>query len=272
MKTIVLKIVIAVTFCHCLSGCNKEYENNTKIAQQNIQLYIEENINKNYIKVVNYKHSPLYILIPLNEDKIPLNTQRVNSKEVGSIMKDVMDTYNGVTLTLAAAGCNSRAIDKIVENDADFHKWKTGAKEYIILSFPTFQSINGTITLEQGYCFRLSQELNIQKVYKISDEDEDYIYTRIFGQSDGRFYGAVDCEYKHLEKMYELYCKNLNMNELSIDFRYNYIKEMNELFGYERFEYMDNKEDAINNCLKKLDFIEDTKALKDKAYAKIKSF
>lgn len=271
MRTNIAISALVIIFCCCLIGCDNNQSE--EIAQQNIEQYIEEYINKNVGKVVSYKHSPLYILVPLNEDKRPKSDNENKNIDFAEALDVAMDSHLGVTLTLSATGCNSRAIDHIIENDAKFRKLKTGTKESIMVTFVTIQGINNnSLTEEIGICFRLSTELNIAEIYIISGDDEDYIYTRIFGQSSGRFYGAVDCEYRHLKKMYELYGKNLNNEELGIDFRYRYITYLNELFGYERFEYMDDKELAITNCLNKLDSIEDLKALKDKAYEKVKSF
>ena len=250
-------------------GCSENKD--ALVVRQNIQAYIEEKNDKNVAVITEYKHSKLYMLSPLDETKIP--NPEIPDDEDEKLVEAINYGFNGdrgIKLSLIGSGCGNRTIDNIIENDMNLRKWGTGAKEYIMITFVTLQSVDGKLSQELGLCFRLSQELNIQDIYSVNEDDEDYVFIRLFGQTNGRFYGAVECKYNYLVKMYELYTKDLKEDKLSTNFRYKYIKDLNDLFGTERFEYNENKEAAIETCIEKLDYYEDVRALKDRAVAIIK--
>ena len=267
LMTMILSSVVLLMSCG-----GKVVDEKTKIAQQNIQQYFEEKTRgelSNAIVIEEYKHSDLYILTPADESKIKeeLVPEGDEEKEFEHILH-VADNFVG----LALSGCNRANIEKIIENDKNYKELNTGAKEYVMVSFAKMRSANGEISKELGICFRLSSELNITNQYSVKEDDEDYVYTRLFGQSSGRFYGAVDCQYDYLERMYDYYVSCLNNDELNFVNKFVFLKELNSLFEYERFKYMDDRKACVENCLKQLDSYEDKKVLKDKAYAKIKTF
>ncbi|MBQ8554189.1 MAG: hypothetical protein IJ431_08350 [Alistipes sp.] len=272
LNVFVLKTVILTSVILLMSCGGTVVDEKTEIAQQNIQQYFEEIARESFsgaAVIDGYKHSDLYILTPADESKIKEEPapEGDEEKEFEHILH-VADNFVG----LALSGCNRSNIEKIIENDKNYRELNTGAKEYVMVSFVKIRSTNGEISKELGACFRLSSELNITNQYSVKEDDEDYVYTRLFGQSSGRFYGAVDCQYDYLERMYDYYVSCLNNDELSFVNKFVFLKELNSLFEYERFKYMDDRKACVENCLKQLDSYEDKKVLKDKAYAKIKTF
>ena len=103
-------------------------------------------------------------------------------------------------------------------------------------------------------------------------EDEDYVYIRAFGQTEGRFYGAIKCEFDYLKRRYEFYDENLRDNKFGTACKCYFIDELNLLFGYQRFEVTEDKEKTVRNCIKQLNSLDDLRELKNSAYAKVKSY
>ena len=243
-----------------------------KVAQQNIQQYLEEMIGTNmptgYV-IDEYKHSKLYILEPKNESKIV--KPKVEKGDTAAEFEHLLHSMDNV-VGLALSGCKRGVIETIIKNDANYREWGTGAKEYVMVTFVNFINRETNDKRALGFCVSLSEELNIENVYMVEDEDEDYIYIRLFGESSGRFYGAVKCQFDYLERMYEYYVESLEEDKYSIDMKFVIVKELNRLFECEYFEIMEDKEACVTNCLESLNYSKDLKILKDRAYAKIKSF
>lgn len=266
------KILFIFVFSCLISSCNKD--KNTQIVQQNIKQYIEENLDLSKVKISKYKFSNLYILTPLETDKLPNDT--TSSDGSFESVYNKFDKASGI-LNLSISGCTRSSIEDIVENDKLYRKWKTGAKEYLMVSFLTLKNQQGPESSEVGLAFRFSKELNITKVYNVKEEDDDYVYSKIFGYTEGKYYGAVNSEYDYLERMYNYYVEFIknseNNTETHKEIKYSYVKSLNdELFGYEHFKITDDIESTINNCIENINELEDLKILKDKAYSKIKSF
>lgn len=238
-------IVFLLISCDSMSG-------KTKIAQQNIQQCFEEilrDAGEDDAEIIGYKHSKLYILTP----------------------EDESNTIKQEVVTLALDGCSRSNVNTMINNDSIYRELGVMAREYVVVSFADVKSSNDKYSQEIGACFRLSKELNIISVYSVKDKDEDYVYIKLFGQTEGRFYGAVACQYGFLERMYDYYVESLEGDELPITMKFDYVKELNQLFEYDRFEIMDDMEACIDKCLESKDEYEDKKILKDKAYATIKS-
>lgn len=265
--TFYLSLVIALVSCS-----RAEVSKESEIAQQYAQQFLEEKIGTivpGEGSINGYKHSDLYILTPEDESKVvEIEGPGNDESKFAEFAMQIANSFVG----LAIDGCNRACIEGIIYNDRNYKEWETGAKDYIMVSFVSVQGVKDESLKEIGICFRFSKDMNIINTYSVKEEDEDYVYTRLFGQTTGRYYGAVDCQYDYLERMYDNYVETLKDDNLSIDFRYGYIKVLNDLFEYERFKYTDNRSICLESCLEQLNEYEDKKVLKDRAYAKIKSF
>lgn len=269
-----LKFVLLLFCLVFLSSCK---EDETQIAQSNIELFFENLLSKklsNKFQIQEFKHSKMYILEPLDKSKVvkPTIPDENNEEEVVISALSMFDTFVG----LGFSGCTRRCLNTIIQNDNNYREWQTGAKEYVVITFVNVLDESGKHSKELGLCFKLSKDLNILDTYSIPEEDEDYIYIKLFGQTSKRFYGAVDCEYNYLTHMYDNYVEKLNDADIEklddkVVWKYVYVKKLNKLFGTEYFEILDNREKTIENCLNKLDSYYDKKVLKDKAYNNIKS-
>lgn len=271
MKT---KFVLLLFGLALLSSCK---DNETQIAQSNIELFFENLLSKklsNEFQILEFKHSQMYILEPLDKSKVIMPTipDENNEEEVVISVLSMFDSFVGLNIS----GCTHRCLNTIIQNDNNYREWQTGAKEYVVITFVNVQDESGKHSKELGLCFKLSKDLNILDTYSIPKEDEDYIYIKLFGQTSKRFYGAVDCEYNYLTRMYDNYVEKFGDADIEklddkVVWKYVFVKELNKLFGTEYFEILDSRENTIENCLKKLDSYDDKKVLKDKAYNNIKS-
>ena len=110
--------------------------------------------------------------------------------------------------------------------------------------------------------------------YNIPKEDIDYLYLRTIGPNPDCITGAVDCEYNYLMVEYNKYVEALEDSAyyLGIDGQYEYLKDLNGLFGYEKYKITNNKELAVRNCVERLDKLADRIELRDKASDNIKKF
>lgn len=252
-----------------LAACDNR---DVREAQQNVRNYFEEELSSNSEKLSIEKcmYSDLYILTPYDENKVvkPIEPDRNDEEKTLEYMLDLFDS----AVILSVNGCSRGIIEAIIKNDANYRKWKTGAKEYVMISYAKVKHAHSEDIEEFGLCFRLSRDLNIINVYPVTEDDDDYVYLRLFGQTSGRFYGAVDCQFEYLERMYNHYVGYIKGNEVNLSYKFVCVKKLNALFGEERFEYMDDREACVDNCIKQLDDYEDIKVLKNKAYATIKSF
>lgn len=268
MKIKLILLLFSLVFVY--SCKNKEIQ----IAQSNIETYFETKFSKvsedfsGDYQILEFKHSDLFILEPLDTSKVVRQTSPVgNDEEECKYWLSLFDSFVG----LSFEGCSRRALNAILQNDKNYNEWQTGAKEYVVISFVNFQYGSSKKTKELGFCFKLSQDLNILDAYSIPESDEDYIYIKLFGQTPKRFYGAVDCEYDFLTHQYDFYVKELNEGVWGIEWKYALVKELNNLFGTEYFELLERKDDTVINCMYKLDDYQDKKVLKNRAYEIIKS-
>ena len=265
---------VLLLFCLTLLYSCKDKE--TQIAQSNIETYIETKFSETSedflgdCQILEFKHSDLFILEPLDTSKVMRRTPPVgNDEEECKYMFSLFDTFVG----LSFEGCSRRALDAILQNDKNYSEWQTGAKEYVVISFVNTSIQHGSVkkTKELGFCFKLSQDLNILKVYSIPESDEDYIYIKLFGQTPKRFYGAVNCEYDFLTHLYDFYVKEINEGLWSIEWKYTFVKELNNLFGTEYFKLLERKDETVINCMYKLDDYRDKEVLKNRAHENVKS-
>lgn len=266
-----------VLLLFCLAFLSSCKEDETQIAQSNIELFFENLLSKklsNKFQIQEFKHSKMYILEPLDKSKVvkPTIPDENNEEEVLISELSLFDTFVG----LGFSGCTRRCLNTIIQNDNNYLEWQTGAKEYVVITFVNVQDESGKHSKELGLCFKLSKDLNILDTYSIPEDDEDYIYIKLFGQTSKRFYGAVDCEYNYLIRMYDNYVEKFNDKDIEklndkVVWKYVFVKELNKLFGTEYFEILDSRESTIENCLNKLDRYNDKKVLKNKAYSNIKS-
>ena len=268
-----IKFVLLLFCLTLLYSCkNKE----TQIAQSNIEMFFENKILKSVsanFQILGLKHSPMYISEPLDASKVVKQKAPTAGNKVEEVeyFLTMLDSFVGLSIS----GCTRGSLNTIIQNDINYRKWNTGAKEYIVITFANVQDKSSNDPMELGLCFKLSKDLNILDTYSISEEDEDYIYIKLFGQTSERFYGAVDCEYDYLTRMYDYYVDKLEDPDIEklddrVVWKYVFVKELNKLFGTEHFKIFDSKESTVENCLNNLDNYNDTKALKDKAYSNIK--
>ena len=219
----------------CLFSLYSCKDKEVQIAQSNIELYFENKFSEtllNDFQILGFKHSPIYILEPLDTSKVikPKVPTNNNSVEIFENLLTAFESFVGLSL----GGCKRSSLNAIIQNDKNYRKWKTGAKEYVVISFANISNKNGTKSKELGLCFKLNKNLNILNTYSIDDEDEDYVYIKLFGQTSKRFYGAVNSEYDYLTSEYDFYIEKLQEDN-SIDMKYVYVKRLNKLFGREYF-------------------------------------
>ena len=70
--------------------------------------------------------------------------------------------------------------------------------------------------------------------------------------------------------MYDNYVTKLQ-EDYEIEWKYVFVKKLNNLLGGEYFKLLDNMHDTVENCINKLDDYEDKKILKNRAYEIIKT-
>lgn len=277
MKLTNFRTVVLVVFISLFWGCEKPVTE-VDVARMNAEQYLSELLNrklKGKGNIVGYNHSDLFILRPLDETKIPKIDTIDKEDEMVAFLKatdKAFNSYQGVSLGLSLGGCDYDVINNVIANDKEYRKYETGAKEYFMITYVTSCDIEGLETIEKGVCFRFSQDINITDVYNIDKEDEDYVYIRAFGQTEGRFYGAIKCEFDYLKRRYEFYDENLRDNKFGTACKCYFIDELNLLFGYQRFEVTEDKEKTVRNCIKQLNSLDDLRELKNSAYAKVKSY
>lgn len=265
-----MKINFVILF-FCLIFLPSCKNTESQVAQSNIEKYFENKFSEVFsddFQILGFKHSSLYILEPLDTCKVVKRTAPTNNNKIEEYeyWMTAFDSFVGLSLS----GCTRGSLNAIIRNDENYRKWQTGADEYVIISFVNVQDKNGTSSKELGLCFKLSKDLNILNVYPIEDDDEDYVYIKLFGQTSKRFYGAIDCEYNYLTRKYDFYVTKLQ-EDFEIECKYVFVKKLNNLLGGEYFELLDNMHDTVENCINKLDNYEDKKVLKNRAHEIIKS-
>lgn len=273
MKPLIFGIISLVFFV----GCEKPVTE-VDIARINAEQYLSERLNRELAgkgSIVEYRHSDLYIFKPLDETKIPKEDTTNNDNEVVAAMKEMrsfFDSYDGISVGLSINGCDCNAIRAVIANNEKYREYETGAKEYLMITYVTCRDTKGLVELERGLCFIFSEDINIIGVYNIEEESDDYINLRVFGQKEGHFFGAVESEYKQLKGEYDSYVKFIKDPRIGIEGGYYLVNELNLLFGYQRFEVTEDKEETIKNCLKKLNMFDDSRELRNKASFKVKSY
>lgn len=265
-----------------LFGIKHEVKNTARL---NVESFFEQkisNVYSNSIKIIDFKHSNLYIYIPLDSSKIPVPVipdSNDKEKKLEHFVNEFSD--RSVGFTLAVDGCNQHAIETIVKRDKVFREWMTGGNEYIMTTFITVFNEQFNSTDELGLCFRLDSLFNIDEVYSISEDDEDFVYIRTIGYSEERILGAINCDYEYRARVYDYtvekmqkYLSKRKKDEHDRASAYVDIKTLNGIFGYERFYTLDmkNRDEAVKQCLKRLNQYTDKKELRKKASETIWSF
>ena len=98
-------------------------------------------------------------------------------------------------------------------------------------------------------------------------------YIRTIWTNSDCFNRAVDCEYNCLINEYKKYVDVLKDSTyyLGIDYQYEYLKDLNTLFGYEKNKITSNKDIVVQECIKELDWSDDKIELRDIASENIKA-
>lgn len=270
MKTKILLLMLVLATCVGLSSCSEN-----KIAKDNIKQYI---IDKylNDAEIVEEAYSELYISRTTNEEELQtIFLESIENKSMGergyATSKYLTTSPSGIAIRLMTTGCSRSVIEDIIRNDADFNKANYEAKEYFMIAFFTISKEYKTekVTL----LFSLTPNFNILETHKIPAEDSDYIYIRTIGPNSDCFNRAVDCEYNYLINEYNKYVDILEDTTyyLGVDSQYEYLKDLNSLFGYEKYKITSNKDIAVQECIKKLDWLDDKIELRDIASENIKA-
>lgn len=145
------------------------------VVEKNIKEYFYEEFPE--YKIISSEFSRLYILHPLDDEKLP----SPETDDLAEKLRHAMTmTGGGAALQLIANGCNRIAIDDIVESDAIFHKWETGAKDYVKVGFFRIEDEDEDIE-KVGICFKIDSLYNVEDMYLVSDYK--YVYSKVFDKN-----------------------------------------------------------------------------------------
>ena len=266
--------MLVLATCVFFSSCS---DNEYKIAEQNVKDYFSSNYLEDG-KIVEEMYSKLYVFRPTNEKELQeIFLKSIETKSLGekgqAISKNLTSGPSGISIRLITGGCTRSVIEDIIRNDIEYRDSKYATAEYIMIAL--FR-IRNTREIEEmiGFCFSLTPQFNVLDAYNIPKEDIDYLYLRTIGPNPDCITGAVDCEYNYLMVEYNKYVEALEDSAyyLGIDGQYEYLKDLNGLFGYEKYKITNNKELAVRNCVERLDKLADRIELRDKASDNIKKF
>ena len=145
------------------------------VVEKNIKEYFYEEFPE--YKIISSEFSRLYILHPLDDEKIP-SPETDDFAEKFSHSMTVSGA--GTALTLISNGCNRNAIDQIVEGDEIFRKWETGAEDYVKVGFFRVEDEDKDVE-KVGICFKVDSLYNVANMYLVSDYK--YVYSKVFDKN-----------------------------------------------------------------------------------------
>ena len=145
------------------------------VIEKNIEDYFYEEFPE--YKIISSEFSRLYILHPLDDEKIPIP----ETDDFGEKLSHCMTvTGTETAITLIFNGCNRNVIDQIVEGDELFRKWETGAEDYVKVGFFRIEDEDKDLD-KVGLCFRVDSLYNVVDMYLVSDYK--YVYSKVFDKN-----------------------------------------------------------------------------------------
>lgn len=145
------------------------------IVEKNIKNYFNEEFPE--YKILSAEFSRLYILHPLDDEKIPSPD---TTDFAATFAHSMSMTGAGAALSLISNGCNRNAINQIVENDEIFRKWETGAVDYVKVGFLRIEDEDKDVE-KIGICFKIDSLYNVANMYLVSDDR--YVYSKVFDKN-----------------------------------------------------------------------------------------
>ncbi len=159
MKKLLTIILLCVTMLPFYSCSGDE-----QTAQDNIKHFLITNAKEGTELTFN-EFSNLYIIFPKDEKNLP-ERDTVNFSNFGDFLE-----LNMAGVRLAVEGCTPKVLESIIDNDRKFNEWKTGGKEFVMVTF--FSSKDEFLNeSDLGLCVRLDSLLNVKKIYMLKDENK----------------------------------------------------------------------------------------------------
>lgn len=163
-------MIILIVSCSC---------SNDSVVEKNIESYIAERFPE--LTILSIKYSDLYILHPLNYEKIPMTIDTIGMSTMDKFSAKMSHTYDvsgaGIALDLIMKGCNKDVINEIIRCDELFRQYKTGAEDYVKIVFVEMEDKYKDVHKDLA-CFKIDSLYNVEDMYLV--KDHDYIYKKLF--------------------------------------------------------------------------------------------
>lgn len=162
-----MKYLFYLLFAIIIISCS-----NDSLVEKNIEDFLHQEFPE--YDIISAEYSRLFILHPLNDDKIPAPD---TSDFSATFSHSMTTTGAGTAISLISNGCNRSAINQVVECDELFRRWETGAVDYVKIGFMKLGHKKDGIE-DIGICFKIDSLYNVVQMYLVSDDE--YVYNKVF--------------------------------------------------------------------------------------------